>query len=41
LALRAIRALNLEKHPDFALIKENVEGKSKTEIDDQMAALQV
>ncbi|MEJ2070136.1 MAG: GumC family protein, partial [Syntrophobacterales bacterium] len=39
LALRVIKALNLDERPDFALLKENAEGKSETEIEDEMANL--
>jgi capsular exopolysaccharide synthesis family protein len=39
LALRVIKALHLDEHRDFAILKENAEGKSKTEIDDEMSEL--
>jgi capsular exopolysaccharide synthesis family protein len=39
LALRVIKALNLDEQPEFALLKENAEGKSETEIKDEMAQL--
>lgn len=39
LALRVINALNLDEHPEYAFVKENAEGKSQIEIEDQMAEL--
>ena len=39
LALRVIKALHLDDHPDFAILKEDAKDKSKTEIEDEMANL--